>query len=98
MGVPIVDAVFIIIRRILNKKSPLKGDKNHLHHLLLKRGLSQRQIALFYWCISAILGMISLLLESRSKIFAIIMVIVITGGALLFLHASTKNTNDRIAP
>lgn len=98
MGVPIVDAVFIIIRRILDKKSPFQGDKKHLHHLLLKRGLSQRQIALFYWCISAILGLIALFLESASKIFAIIMVIVITGGALLFLHASAKNKTDRIAP
>ena len=98
MGVPIVDAIFIIIRRLLNKKSPFKGDKNHLHHLLLKRGFNQRQIALFYWCISAILGILALFLESASKIFAIIMVIVITGGTLLFLHASAKDKTDRIAP
>lgn len=98
MGVPTFDAIFIILRRILDKKSPFQGDKKHLHHLLLKSGLNQRQIALFYWIISAILGLASLFLESRSKIFAIIMVIVITGGTLFFLHASTKNTNDRIAP
>lgn len=96
MGVPIVDAIFIIFRRLINRKSPFQGDKKHLHHLLLHRGLNQRQIALFYWTISAILGMVSLFLESASKIFAIIMVIVLTGGILLFLHASTKNTNERI--
>ena len=95
MGVPLVDFVFTIIRRILNKKSPFKGDKNHLHHILLKLGYSQRQIALFYWCISAILGVISLTLESRSKIFALIMLIAIVGGGLFFLHVVTKNTNDK---
>ena len=94
MGIPLVDFVFTIIRRIINKKSPFKGDKKHLHHILLKLGLSQRQVALFYWCISAILGIISLTLESKSKIFAIIMLVVITGGGIFFLHAVTKNTND----
>jgi len=94
MGVPLVDFVFTIIRRILSKKSPFKGDKKHLHHIFLQLGYSQRQVALFYWCISAILGVISLTLESRSKVFAIIMLVVIMGGGLLFLHAVTKNTND----
>jgi len=90
MGVPLVDSVFTIMRRVLSKKSPFHGDKKHLHHILLKLGYSQRQIALFYWIISGILGMISFLLESRSKVFAILMVIAITGGALLFLHSITN--------
>jgi len=90
MGVPLVDFMFTIIRRLLSKKSPFHGDKKHLHHILLSLGYSQRQIALFYWSISGILGMLSFLLESRSKMFAILMVIAITGGALLFLHSITN--------
>jgi len=95
MGVPLVDFVFTIARRILNKKSPFKGDKKHLHHMLLKLGYSQRQIALFYWIISAILGVISLTLESKSKIFAIIMLIAIMGGGLLFLHIVTDINDEK---
>lgn len=97
MGIPTVDAAFIIVRRIFNKKSPFQGDKSHLHHLLLKLGWNQRQIALFYWCISAILGIISLALTSRSKLFALIMLMVIAGGALFLLHAITKKTNEKIS-
>lgn len=96
MGVPLVDFVFTIIRRIINKKSPFQGDKKHLHHILLELGYSQRQIALFYWSISGILGMLSLLLESRSKVFAILMVIAFTGGALRFLHMITKRKNEKL--
>ncbi len=96
MGVPLVDFVFTIIRRLVNKKSPFTGDKKHLHHILLRLGYSQRQIALFYWLISGILGIVALTLESRSKVFAIIMLIVITVGGLFFLHAVTKNTNDKV--
>ncbi len=97
MGVPLVDFVFTIIRRILSRKSPFQGDKKHLHHILLKLGYNQRQIALFYWSISGILGMLSLLLESRSKLFAIIMVVAVTGGALLFLHSITNKKNEKIS-
>lgn len=96
MGVPLVDFVFTIIRRILAKRSPFQGDKKHLHHILLRLGYNQKQIALFYWCISGILGMLSFLLESRSKIFAIIMVVAITGGALLFLHSITNKKNEKL--
>ena len=96
MGVPLVDFVFTIIRRIISKKSPFQGDKKHLHHILLHLGYSQRQIALFYWSISGILGMLSLLLESRSKFFAISMVVAITGGALFFLHMITRKKNEKL--
>lgn len=97
MGVPIVDAVFTIFRRIASGKSPFWHDKQHLHHLLLKLGLTQRQIALCYWVFSAILGSISLTLESRSKLFAIVMVIAVTGGALLFLHYLMRNSDEEKA-
>lgn len=95
MGIPTVDAIFTIIRRISQKQPPFKGDKKHLHHIFLRLGYSQRQIALFYWGISAILGIISLNLQSRSKIFAIIMLIAITIGALFFLHTIAKNETDK---
>lgn len=94
MGVPTVDALFTIIRRILNKRSPFLHDNKHLHHNFLKLGYSQRQIALFYWSISAILGLISLTIDSRSKVFALIMLIVITGGILVFMHTVLETSNE----
>lgn len=95
MGIPTVDALFTIARRILQKQPPFSGDNKHLHHMLLRLGYSQRQIALFYWAISAILGMISLTLQSSSKIFAILMLLAITIGALFFLHAVAKNESGK---
>lgn len=94
LGVPTVDALFTIARRIISGKSPFWHDKKHLHHILLRFGLSQRQIALFYWLFSVILGTISLTLESKSKLFAMIMVIAITGGALLFLHLFMHHSHE----
>jgi len=95
MGVPMTDGLFTILRRILSGKSPFWHDKKHLHHLLLNLGLSQRRVALFYWIVSAILGAISLVLTSKGKLFAIIMLLILVGGALLFLHYLINKTNDK---
>lgn len=95
MGVPMTDGVFTIVRRILSGKSPFWHDKKHLHHLLLDLGFGQRRIALFYWTVSAILGTLSLVLSSKGKLFAIIMLVILVGGGILFLHLLTKRTNDK---
>jgi len=95
MGVPMTDGLFTILRRILSGKSPFWHDKKHLHHLLLNLGLSQRRVALFYWIVSAILGAIALVLSSKGKLFAIIMLVILVGGALLFLHFLINKTDDK---
>ncbi|MDP2585813.1 MAG: MraY family glycosyltransferase [Candidatus Levybacteria bacterium] len=98
MGVPMIDGLFTIIRRLLSGRSPFWHDKKHLHHLLLGFGVSQRYIALFYWIISAILGVLALVLSSREKLFAIIMLLIIVGGTLMFLHRILNKTygKDRL--
>jgi len=95
MGVPMTDGIFTILRRLLTGHSPFWHDKKHLHHLLLGLGIKQRSIALFYWVISAILGAIALTLSSRAKLFAIIMLLIIVGGAILFLHFIIKHAYDK---
>ncbi|MBI2613839.1 MAG: undecaprenyl/decaprenyl-phosphate alpha-N-acetylglucosaminyl 1-phosphate transferase [Candidatus Levybacteria bacterium] len=94
MGVPMIDGIFTIMRRVLSGRSPFWHDKKHLHHLLLSFGIGQRYIALFYWIISAILGTLALVLSSQAKLFAIIMLLIVVGGSLLFLHRILKNTYD----
>ncbi|MFH1186862.1 MAG: MraY family glycosyltransferase [Candidatus Levyibacteriota bacterium] len=94
MGVPMIDGVFTISRRVLSGKSPFWHDKKHLHHLLLKRNYGHRKIALFYWLISAILGSLALILSSKGKLFAIVMLAIIAGGTILFLQLTIENPDD----
>ena len=42
-GVPIIDAVVVVFRRIWSRQPITQADKRHLHHSLLNKGLSQRQ-------------------------------------------------------
>jgi UDP-GlcNAc:undecaprenyl-phosphate/decaprenyl-phosphate GlcNAc-1-phosphate transferase len=84
--VPTIDFFYTFFRRILEKKSPLKGDQKHLHHLLLERGFSHRQISLLYALSCAILGFLATNLNSQGKIFTIMLAGVIVFGAILGLH------------
>jgi UDP-GlcNAc:undecaprenyl-phosphate GlcNAc-1-phosphate transferase len=95
MGVPMIDGIFTIGRRILQGHSPFWHDKKHLHHLLLELGFGQRRIALFYWLLSAILGVLALSLSSRGKVFALIMILLIIGGTLFSLHKVIKAKNEK---
>lgn len=40
---PIIDTLNVIIVRLANKKSPLRPDRNHLHHKLLNLGFSHKK-------------------------------------------------------
>lgn len=93
MGVPIADGLFTIGRRLASKHSPFWHDRGHLHHLLLARGFGQRRIAVFYWSMSALLGLFALNLSSRGKLFAIILVIVVVFSVILSLKLLAKNNN-----
>lgn len=69
LGVPTADAVFTIIRRIRAGKSPIWGDRGHLHHKLIDvLGWGRRRVAVFYWATSLVLGVLSLYLNTSGKI------------------------------
>lgn len=49
LGVPIFDAMFVVYRRFTNKAPVAVGDTSHVHHRLLRRGLSQNQAVLLIY-------------------------------------------------
>ncbi len=61
LGFPILDTARVIIRRVRQGRSPLRFDRSHLHHRLLAGGLSQRQIALLFYAVTALFGVVTIL-------------------------------------
>lgn len=55
-GVPIFDAFFVVIRRMLSGQPLTAPDKRHLHHTLLNKGLNQRQTVLVLYAMAAVMG------------------------------------------
>lgn len=98
MGIPILDVVWIIARRLLvERKNPLTGDKKHLHFRLLNAGFSHRGAVLFMYFLSLIFGVSSIFLQSQSKIIALgalITVMVILAFILIKLSKKKVMSNE----
>ena len=69
--IPLIDGLWAIIRRLYRGRSPVWGDKEHLHHQLLVLGWSKPQIAIFYYLLAAGSAYLALTLDNRGRFFAI---------------------------
>jgi len=67
-AIPLIDALTVVIGRILRGSSPMKGDLTHLHHRLRRRGLSDKIILSIYVIISLGLGALAVVLQTHEKI------------------------------
>ncbi|MEZ2130665.1 MULTISPECIES: MraY family glycosyltransferase [unclassified Sinorhizobium] len=54
--IPIIDTLSLMIRRVLDRRSPMSADRWHLHHLLLDSGLSPASATGVITALSAICG------------------------------------------
>jgi UDP-GlcNAc:undecaprenyl-phosphate GlcNAc-1-phosphate transferase len=90
LTVPFLDGAITITRRMLSGKSPLKGDKGHLHHLLLERGWSVKKVAVFYWVTTALFGIAGIYASDRDPILT-----ALTGIGVVAFVIITLNFNYR---
>lgn len=79
LGLPIYDTLFAMIRRKVNGKPIMQADRGHLHHRLLDMGLTQRQVVVIMYFISAILGGIAIIAMqiSTTKSYFLLTVVLI---------------------
>ncbi|MEA2586603.1 MAG: UDP-GlcNAc:undecaprenyl-phosphate/decaprenyl-phosphate GlcNAc-phosphate transferase [Thermomicrobiales bacterium] len=86
LGLPVLDVAWVIAYRAAHGRSPLGADRGHLHHRLLDRGWSQARIVLFVAGVSAVFGLLALVLPSRGlklgAILALGLVLLSTVGGL----------------
>lgn len=73
----IVDAIYVIIRRLLNKKNPLKWDFTHLHHRLLDTWLSKNQVLTLTYSLSFLFGLTWLFLDKTWKIIVFLIIVIV---------------------
>ncbi|MBZ5651466.1 MAG: undecaprenyl/decaprenyl-phosphate alpha-N-acetylglucosaminyl 1-phosphate transferase [Acidobacteriia bacterium] len=59
-GLPILETTLSVVRRLISGRPVFAGDREHIHHKLLQRGLSQRQVVMILYLVSAAFAMLSL--------------------------------------
>ena len=88
LGIPLIDFVYLLVKRILSGKSPVWGDKSHLHHKLLAMGWGKRRVALFYWAAAVVLGVAALSFEARTKLIIMIGLVILMAIFILWQYSS----------
>ena len=69
---PISDMIFVIFKRVINKKSPFLPDRNHFHHRLINAGFNHKNSVLFSYAISQLFLGIALAIHFQDYIFPIL--------------------------
>ncbi len=76
LAIPLADTTFAFCRRILRGQSPFHADKGHFHHRLLAMGLNQKQAVAVLYGISAVLGLLAVLIAGASGVIKIICIVI----------------------
>lgn len=101
MGLPILDISLAYFRRIIMKKPIAVGDRDHIHHRLMKMGLSQRKTVLILYFINIVFGVTAYLLSGQQYsrfwiYFAIVLILLGLAVYVLYgplLKQAAKNGN-----
>ena len=89
--VPLFDTIRVFSVRILNRRSPFSPDRNHIHHMLLDKGLSHSAVT--YTCVGLNLLFIAFAFYARDwgSTFVILTMIGVAATGTAFLYY----TNNR---
>ncbi|MDD2917188.1 MAG: MraY family glycosyltransferase [Candidatus Gracilibacteria bacterium] len=80
LGVYLIDAFYVILMRLYNKKNPLAGDRiHHLHYRLLNMGMSENFVRYFVYSLAFLFGMAAIFLDKVGKaiLFFVLIIIVV---------------------
>jgi UDP-GlcNAc:undecaprenyl-phosphate GlcNAc-1-phosphate transferase len=112
LALPVADTLWAIFRRLLKGQTPVvfrnrtlliprikeifKADQNHIHHGLLKLGLSHRRAVLILYTVTSILGVSAYRIAVASHVTATLLIGLGLGLALLWLLRKVKKKSKAI--
>jgi UDP-GlcNAc:undecaprenyl-phosphate GlcNAc-1-phosphate transferase len=102
-GLPVVDTGMTMARRLISGRPLFQGDGEHIHHMLLARGWSQRRVVMILYAVCAVFGLLAALSTKTSSpvtglvLFVIAVAVIIAVGHLRYhevdeLRAGMKRT------
>ncbi|MFH0770515.1 MAG: MraY family glycosyltransferase [Candidatus Peregrinibacteria bacterium] len=96
LGVPLIDSVIVVVRRLLRGQSIFHGSAGgeHLHHRLLERGWAPQKIILLTVLLGGSFGITALFLSTKGKFLAALILALIM---LVLSISSGKTSADKTA-
>lgn len=95
--VPISDTLIAMVRRFINKQPMSSPDSSHLHHRLVKFGLTQKQAVIFIYILSATFSLIAVLF-SMATIWSSIFILIVSLIVIQLLIETLELINSDYKP
>jgi UDP-GlcNAc:undecaprenyl-phosphate GlcNAc-1-phosphate transferase len=89
-GLPVVDTSVTLVRRLISGRPLFQGDSEHIHHMLLARGWSQRHAVLVLYSVCAAFGLLAAISAKTSSpvtglvLFVIAVAVIVAVGHLRY--------------
>ncbi len=80
LAVPISDSVIAFVRRALGGQSVFHADSEHIHHRLLRIGLSHRHVVYVMWFLCAYCGVMAMVLATLPPGYAMLLAVFLAAG------------------
>lgn len=84
-AVPLFDTVYAFVRRLLQGSPVTQGDMDHLHHRLLRRGLTARQVNYLMITLSLIFAVLAIVLQIYQAYLVDILLVIVMLVILLVI-------------
>lgn len=102
-ALPVLDTGVTMARRIISGRPIFQGDSEHIHHMLLARGWSQRRVVLILYAVCAVFGLLAAISLKTSSpltgfvLFVVAVAVIMAVGQLRYhevdeLRAGVKRT------
>ncbi len=93
-SVPLIDMSFSVTRRLMRGKNPLKADGDHIHHKLLKVGLSQNRAVAVLYLICVTSGAIAAIMVGAFHFYLFFIIFIFLLMAIFYFIAKIRNLQD----
>lgn len=93
-GIVIIDAVYVVIKRIIRGRHPITAaDQSHIHHRFLKAGFSPVATLLLISLISISFGSIGIFTFGKTKIMGVVIMTLFCLGLFAWLDLTARRKN-----
>lgn len=97
LAVPIFDTAVAIVRRLVHKRPISSPDSSHLHHRLVKLGMTHRQTVIFMYVLSGMFGVAAILL-SMSTVWGAVLIGIISLIVIQILIETLELIDSKFKP
>lgn len=87
VGLPVIDTIFVMVKRLKEGRSPFSPDKNHVHHRIMALGMAHYETVAVIYLTQIGFVVSAILLRYQSDLMVMACYLVLSGallGALLF--------------